>query len=213
MSFDSGSAGFHSSNKHDSEISNSSLNDVPTEMTDDQKSQRGDENNPLVENPALKITEKVKFDIEPFPDDVLRRLDVSYAFKPYEKEGVLVAPLTASYHCVWEDVPTTIEEKSEVWAGSEYGSTIWIPSMRLGTYTVSCDGSMLQALQGLQGEDAAQELLERATGTRYSPAKSRTLGRYLASLLSRGDNHITVLTAAYCVLFDRLWWYFVHRWC
>ena len=66
---------------------------------------------------------------------------------------------------------------------------------------------MVEDLQGLRGVSATIEAVKNLTGIQYSLEKSRTVGRYVASLVNAGDNHITLLTAAYCVLFDRVWWY------
>ena|ERR1700737_243546 len=175
--------------------------------THDQPESNVDEKESVSGNPALEVKEQAKLDIDAFPEVILRRIDPAYSFKPFEKNGELVAPFTAVYHYVWEDVPAILREKSEVWAGSEFGSTTWVTTIRLGAYVIPRDESILQALQGLDGLEAATAVLARATGTHYSLAKSRTVGRYIASLLTGGDNHVTLLTAAYCTLFDRLWRY------
>ena len=124
-----------------------------------------------------------------------------------EKDGALVIPIICLYRCEWEELATVLEEKSEVWTGSEFGVTSWISSIRLGAYTISCDESLLQTLQGLRGATATEDVVALVTGTRYTPSKSNTVGRHIASLISGGDNHISLLTVAYCALFDRLWWY------
>jgi len=118
-----------------------------------------------------------------------------------------VTPIICLYHCEWEQLQTAFEEKSDVWTGSEFGATLWISSLRLGAYTISCDESILQTLQGVNGPVAAESAVADVTGTRFTPSRSSTLGRYIASLINGGDNHISLLTAAYCALFDRLWWY------
>lgn len=158
-------------------------------------------------NPALAIRTKITLDIEPFPGDILEKINVAYAFRPAEKDGELFVPIVSLYQCVWEGVPTYLEEKSDVWAGSQYGTTTWLTSKRLGTFPSCVDESILNSLQGLEGTESNLEVVEKLTGKRYSEAKSKTVGRYIASLVSAGDNHVTLLTAAYCALFDRLWWY------
>lgn len=158
-------------------------------------------------NPALKLRNKAVLEIDPLPNGILGRIDLTYSFKPMEKDGALVIPIICLYHCEWEELATVLDEKSDVWTGSEFGVTSWISSMRLGAYTISCDESKLQSLQGVQGTIATEDVVALVTGTRYTPSRSNTLGRYIASLISGGDNHISLLTAAYCALFDRLWWY------
>jgi hypothetical protein len=179
----------------------------------DRGSRGNGENEHVPVNPALEIREKAILEFDPLPDDILSRIDPTYSFKPLEKDGALVTPIICLYECEWEQLATILEEKCEVWTGSEFGVTNWILSMRLGAYAISCHESILPALQGLQGPTATEDIVARVTGTRYAPSKSRTLGRYIASLISGGDNHIAMLTAAYCALFDRLWWYVLPQSC
>lgn len=157
----------------------------------------------LGSNPALVIKKEIKLDINSFPDEILKKINVEYAFRPMGKGGELVVPVVGMYQCVFDDAPTSLEEKSEVWAGSEYGTTTWLISKRLGTFPTRVDKSILQNSEGLEGTESNVEVIQRLTSKR----KSTTVGRYIASLVSGGDNHITLLTAAYCVLFDRIWWY------
>jgi hypothetical protein len=157
-------------------------------------------------NPALEIREHASLDIDPLPQAILSRIDPTYSFKPFENDGDLVTPITCLYQCEWEGLATTLEEKGEVWTGTEMGSTTWISSIRLGAYAIPCHSSIMLPLQGMEGPTSMEEAVTRVTGTRYSSSKSSTLGRYIASLIQNGDNHITLLTAAYCALFDRLWW-------
>lgn len=95
-----------------------------------------------------------------------------------EKEGQPMAPITAS----WNHAPVYLEEKSEVWCGTEYGTTTWLKSRRLGTFPTPVKEGVSFDYQN-------------------------TVNRYLSSLITGGDNHITLLTAAYCLIYDRLWWY------
>jgi hypothetical protein len=173
----------------------------------DQSTLPTSQNGPGPTNPALELRNKAVLEIDPLPNDILGRIDLTYSFKPMEKDGALVIPIICLYHCEWEELATILEEKSDVWTGSEFGVTSWISSMRLGAYTISCDESKLQRLQGVQGTIATEDVVAHMTGTRYTPSRSNTLGRYIASLISGGDNHISLLTAAYCAIFDRLWWY------
>src|ERR1700737_3898978 len=86
-------------------------------------------------NPALAIKTHVTLDIEPFPDEILRRDNVENSFKAMEKDGELVVPITSLYYCVWDGVPTYLEEKDNVWCGAEHGRTTWLNSKRLGTFS------------------------------------------------------------------------------
>jgi hypothetical protein len=156
-------------------------------------------------HPALEIRKKTTLDFDPFPKEILSKVNVTYSFKPAEKEGDLIVPLTAVYQCVFDGAPTYLEEKAEVWAGSEYGKTHWLMSKRLGNFPTPADSSLIQRLQGIEGTHASIEVLKALTGNEFAEAKARTMGRYIASLVNAGDNHITLLTAAYCVLFDTLW--------
>jgi hypothetical protein len=158
-------------------------------------------------NPALAIKTKIILDIEPFPGNIVNKISVPNTFRPAEKDGELIVPIVVKYQCVFDDAPTCVEERSEVWAGSGYGTTTWLTSKRLGTFPTRVDESILRSLQGLEGTESNAEVMERLTNKRCSVEKSTTIGRYIASMLTAGDNHITLLTAAYCVLFDRLWWY------
>jgi len=168
------------------------------------------QNGSVATNPALEVRNKAVLEIDPLPVDILNRVDLTYSFKPLEKDGTFVTPITCLYHCEWEQLATVLEEKSEVWTGSEFGVTSWISSIRLGSYTISCGASISRALQGEGGPDATEKVVASLTGTRFTRSRSSTLGRYISSLISGGDNHISLLTAAYCALFDRLWWYL---WC
>ena len=127
-------------------------------------------------------------------------------YRAAEKDGKLVVPITGLYRSVWDGAPLYIEETSDVWAGSEFGTTAWLASKPLGTYSTSIHGSLVQDLQCQDEIYSTIEALKNVTGNQYPEAKSRTIGRYIASLVTAGDNHITLLTAAYCMLFDRLWW-------
>ena len=154
----------------------------------------------------MDIRTKTTIDFDVFPPEILSKINVTYSFKPAEKDADLVVPLTAVYQCTFDDAPTYLEEKSEVWAGSEYGKTHWLVSKRLGNFPTPADPSVVQQLQGMEEADSAIKALEVLTGCKFTEAKARTMGRYIASLVNAGDNHLTLLTAAYCVLFDRLWW-------
>jgi hypothetical protein len=147
-------------------------------------------------NPALAIRTKVTLDIEPFPNDILRIINTAYSFKVAEKDNDLIVPITSLYQCVWNDAPTYLEEKSDIWCGAQYGNTTWLTFKRLGTFPTPVNES-------LQGSS-----IETLTGSQSfcSPGRSTTIARYITSLVDGGDNHITLLTAAYCVLLDRLWW-------
>lgn len=158
-------------------------------------------------NRALEVREKAVLEIDPLPSDILNRIDLTYSFKPLEKDDGLVTPIACVYQCEWEQMATVLEEKSDVWTGAEFGGTSWISSIRLGGYAVPCDESTLGALQGEHGSTATEDIVALVTGTRYTPSRSNTLGRHISSLINGGDNHISLLTAAYCALFDRLWWY------
>jgi hypothetical protein len=131
-------------------------------------------------NPALQMKGKARLDIDPFPSSVLSKIDVAHAFKPVEKDGQLTVPITAQYKSFWNDAPVYLEEKSEVWCGGEYGVTTWLKSKRLGVFTTPFKESIV-----CEGQS--------------------TVDRYIGSFVKGGDNHITLLTAAYCVLFDRMW--------
>lgn len=156
-------------------------------------------------HPALETRSKTTLDFDPFPREILSKVNVTYSFKPAEKDGDLIVPLTAVYQCAFDGAPTYLEEKAEVWAGSEYGKTHWLVSKRLGNFPTPADSSLIQCLQGMEGTHASIKALETLTGNEYAEGKARTVGRYIASLINAGDNHITLLTAAYCVLFDTLW--------
>jgi hypothetical protein len=147
-------------------------------------------------NPALAIRTKVTLDIEPFPNDILRIINTAYSFKVTEKDSDLVVPITSLYQCVWNGAPTYLEEKSDIWCGAEYGNTTWLTFKRLGTFPTPVN------------ESFQESSVETLTGSQSfcSPGKSTTIARYITSLVDGGDNHISLLTAAYCVLFDRLWW-------
>jgi hypothetical protein len=132
------------------------------------------------DNPALKMKGKTRLDIDPFPSSVLSKIDVAHAFKPVEKNRELTVPITAQYKSFWNDAPVYLEEKSEVWCGSEYGYTSWLKSKHLGVFPTPLKESVVREDQ--------------------SP-----VDRFIGSFVKGGDNHITLLTAAYCVLFDRLW--------
>lgn len=162
-------------------------------------------------NPALWKRKKAELDIEPFPEDILSKINVGECFRVVEKDGELVVPVTGLYRSVWDGAPTYLEEKTEVWAGMEFGATIWVNSKPQGTYSISIDESLLRCLQSQDNTRSNIEVVKALTGVEYLEAKSRTTGRYIASLVTAGDNHITLLTAAYCVLFDRLWWYFQYQ--
>jgi hypothetical protein len=134
-------------------------------------------------NPALQIREETSLGFDAFPSSILGKIDVSQPFKPMEKEGQLMAPITALYKASWSHAPVLLEEKSEVWCGAEYGTTTWLKSRGLGTFPPPVKEGV-------------------------SSNSETTVNRYLLSLVSRGDNHVTLLTAAYCLIYDRLWWYF-----
>jgi hypothetical protein len=131
-------------------------------------------------NPALQMKRQARLDIDPFPKSVLGKVDVAHAFKPVEKNGQFTVPITAQYKGVWNDAPVYLEEKSEVWCGGEYGVTSWLKSKRLGVFSTPLKESIV-----CEGQS--------------------TVDRYIGSFVEGGDNHIALLTAAYCVLFDRLW--------
>jgi len=133
-------------------------------------------------NPALQIKEETPLGFDPFPTSILGKIDASLPFRPMEKEGQLMAPITAQYKASWNHAPVYLEEKSEVWCGAEYGATTWLKSRRLGTFPTP---------------------LKEGVSFDYQ----NTVDRYLSSLVTGGDNHITLLTAAHCLLYDRLWWY------
>jgi hypothetical protein len=132
-------------------------------------------------NPALKMKETT-LGFDAFPSSILGKIDVSQPFKPLEKEGQLMVPITAQYRASWNHAPVYLEEKSELWCGAEYGATTWLKSRRLGTFPT---------------------LVKEGVSFSYQ----NTVDRYLSSLVTGGDNHITLLTAAYCLIYDRLWWY------
>ena len=139
-----------------------------------------------VSNPALAVRKTLTLNIDPFPSKILSLIDVTHGWKVAEKEGQLTVPITAQYKAIWNDAPIYIEEKSHIWCGAEYGrSTAWLTFKRLGVFQTPIK-------EPLQGQEKV----------------GNTVEQYVASLVSSGDNHVTLLTAAYCVLFDRLWWYF-----
>ena len=153
-------------------------------------------------NTALATKTKIRLDIDPFPARILNKINVPNAFRPAEKHGELIVPIVIQYQCVFDDAPTCLEEKSEVWAGSEYGTTTWLTSKRLGTFPAHIDESILRSLQGSEGTESNMQVIERLTNKLHTVGKSTTVGRYIASLVTAGDNYITLLTVAYCVLFD-----------
>ena len=157
-------------------------------------------------NPSLWKREEARLDIEPFPEEILRRINIGKGFRGVEKDGEFVVPVSGLYRCVWDGAPTYLEERSEVWAGAEFGTTIWLNSKPLGTFSSPVNESLLRDLQCQSGPSSNIKAVRTVTGIEYLPAKSSTVGRYIASLATAGDNHITLLTAAYCVLLDRLWW-------
>jgi hypothetical protein len=138
-------------------------------------------------NPTLEIRTKTTLDIEPFPGPILQKINPTYAFQPRERDGELVVPIACLFKCVWEGLPTTIEEKDNLWCGAEHGVTAWVNAKRLGAFPTPANSNTGAAIE----KDS-------------TPA---TIQRYTASLVDAGDNHITLLTAAYCVLFDRIWGY------
>ena len=79
-------------------------------------------------NPALRMRDHAILDIEPFPEEILEKLNVGEVYRGVEKDGELVVPIIGLYHCVWDGAPIYLEEKSEVWAGTEFGTTVWLQS-------------------------------------------------------------------------------------
>ena len=144
-------------------------------------------------NPALEIRTKTTLDIEPFPENILEKIKVDYPFRPREQDGELVVPIVSSFKCVWEGLPTTVEEMDTVWCGAERWKTVWVRAKRLGTFPTPAKDS--------------NRVDSNAEAPIDEESKSATIQRYIASLVDAGDNHITLLTAAYCVLFDRIWGY------
>lgn len=159
-------------------------------------------------NPALLCRRDATLDIEPYPTEILKRINVGEVCHATEKNGELIVPVIALYRCVWDGAPIYLQEKSEVWGGAVFGTTDWLNSKQLGTYSIPIDASLLRNLQCQNDTSSNIDAVTALTGAQYPQAKSRTIGRYIASLITAGDNHITLLTAAYCALFDRLWWYF-----
>jgi hypothetical protein len=181
------------SSSADMQLQNCHSNEImPTQVTDC--------------NPALRTQRDATLDIQPFPQEILGKINVGEIYRAVEKDGELVVPITGLYRCVWDEAPIYIEEKSEVWAGAEFGTTAWLACKPLGTYSTSVRGSLLRDLRCQDEINSTIEAVKDVTGNQYPEAKSRTIGRYIASLVTAGDNHITLLTAAYCMLFDRLWW-------
>jgi hypothetical protein len=166
-----------------------------------------DPNGILDVNPALARRQKVTLDIDVFPANILRIINVTYSFRPIEKDGDLFLPLVGEYRCTWNEMPISMEEKSEVWAGAEYASTTWISSVPLGVYPALVAETVIRSLQGLNGPAASIEMCEKLIGEPCSEEKARSLGRIFAARVTQGDNHIMLLTAAYCLLFDHLWGY------
>ena len=87
------------------------------------------------------------------------------SFKPFVNDGALLIPITSVFHWIREDVATSLEEKSNLWAGSELDSTTWITSLRTGACAISCEESIPQGLLGLQGLDTTQEIIVHWIGT------------------------------------------------
>jgi hypothetical protein len=143
-------------------------------------------------NPALEIKTKVTLDIEPFPGQILQKINPDYSFRPTEKDGELVVPIVCLFKCVWEGLATTVEEKDSIWCGAEHGKTAWVNAKRMGAFPTPAN------------EKRVDSNAEVPVG---EESKSATIERYVASLVDAGDNHITLLTAAYCVLFDQIWGY------
>ena len=156
-----------------------------------------DEDEEFEGNPALAKRTKLTLDIEPFPNDILRLITTAYSFRPAEKDGEFTVPITSLYRCILNDAPTYLEEKSDVWCGAQHGNTTWLAFKRLGTFPTPCNESF---------KASSIESTLTSEQSSWSPGKSSTIARYITSLVETGDNHITLLTAAYCVLFDRLWW-------
>ena len=149
-------------------------------------------------NPALWTRQNVTLDIEPFPPEIPGKINVGEVYQAREKDGEPVVPRTGLYWYVWDGASIYLEEKSEAWVGVEFGTTAWLACKPLGTYSTSMGGSLLQDLQ-CQGEiNSTVEAVNEVTG-------NREVENYWSSLVTAGDNHITTLTAAYCMLFDRLW--------
>jgi hypothetical protein len=137
-------------------------------------------------NPALEIRVKKTLDIEPFPPKILDKINPQYDFRPKKQDNELVAPIVCLYKLVFERVPTTLEEAGTIWCGTELGKTAWVKAKRLGAFPTPLKDSNTEAPIGEE-------------------SKSATIQRKIASCVDAGDNHITLLTAAYCLLFDRIW--------
>lgn len=150
---------------------------------------------------------KLHLDIDPLPVEIVEKIIVHGSLRTAEKDGQLLLPLTCLFSCTWEDVPIELEEKDDIWAGTTIEEpTLWVNSSIGDRYTIPVAQAFINKLQGKEGFESACKALTFASGTEYSNEKARTLGRYVASVVNGGDNHITLLTAAYCVIFDRLWW-------